>query len=262
MKFDEDVWKKQIIPFVRTAFAEEKEYVSQLCKKDNKVSLGKMVKGEFGRVQYNVDDLKKCNDGEYLGTIHVETVQHKPTFPSDEDIQNEFQQVLNKNILEHGEELCLCSQWVEGNPTRGKHLIGCYCEKWTPWGEKGHKELLNKIYPYSYLWFDYKTNELRVPTDDSTRTQTGIGWFYVWDDLIDLGHVTDRQLQWYERQIFDGNVSEKGLFRHQKFPDKRGMETIKEYHMKRTGLPWRALDTHEKFLELVRQGKIGRKAVF
>jgi len=267
LNFEKEIWHEQILPFTKKSIEEKKEYLAQLCKKNNKVSLGKTIAGDVGRVEYNVRDMQKCDEGEFIGTMHVETIPHKPTFPSDDDIHNDFNNLIKNAMSEKGEETCLCSEWMEGNPNRGKYLVGCYCEKWTPWKKEDHEKVIKKIYPYSYLWFNAKKNELiEIPEmrDMSNESrdyaiQHGIGFWYLYEDLIDLGIITDRQLQWYERQIKDGKIDENGMFRSQKFSGKSGIEKLKEMHLKFTGLPWRAFDTHDKFMKLVKQGKISRK---
>jgi hypothetical protein len=205
MRFSDRVWKHQVLPLIDESFAKHIEIAAQLCKVGDEVVLGKKFYGTTGVVGMPLEELMKCEKGEWVGALHVEPLPHFPPFPSDVDIKQDFdwirQQLITKPYVE-----CVCSAEMEPAPIpkvpeKGKIVLGCYCEEWHPWTKEQHEEIVKRA--ERYLPF----------------LGAGVGYWELWEDLKDLGFVRNPQLQYTEIYFKDyGKTWERVETKHEVHP--------------------------------------------
>jgi hypothetical protein len=188
--------------------------------------------------------MKSCEKGKFVGDIHVETVPHEPTFPSDDDIQNNLNRVRFEQYTEPWVS-CLCSKvnQVAGHDKNMKRIIhACYCERWHPWKKEQNDKILEKAMPYAYL--------LSTAEEPGSNDPKRVGFFYLWEDLLDMDFITDRQIQFSHTHIrkFPRKDVEKTLKSEHRLLNKdEGKENLDAIHKAWVGTPWRSLERHDKY---------------
>ena len=198
MKFETDEFKDKVVPLINEAVEKGIEIACQLCKDKDKIFLGKKFYGCPSGVSYDLKEMEACEKGEWEGNLHIETLPHLPAFPSDVDIKNDFD-MIRKKIYKKPFEECVCAGILEGTPKSGTLKEGCFCERWKPWTEEQHKEIIEKIEKSGY----------------GSLIPRGWGYFPLRQDLIKMGHIDHQQKQWVEGKVKDGKIIGMGNIYHE-----------------------------------------------
>ena len=185
MRFSDDVWAGEVEPLISKAYGSGREMGAQLCEVDGVVHLGRVLTGDPRGVTIP-NDFFDCDKGRWVGDIHVEVLPHFPPYPSDEDIQNDWNWV-RRMLRTEPYDSCVCSaalvpepKVVGGKavmPESGVYKLGCFCEEWRPWTEAQHREIVEKV-------------------GDTLGAPFGIGYIFLRGELLKRGHITDSQLRW------------------------------------------------------------------
>jgi len=192
LRFSDAVWAREVEPLISRSMGSGRELGAQLCEVDGVVHLGRVLTGDSRGIAIP-HDFFECEQGRWVGDLHVEVLPHFPPYPSDEDIENDWNWVKGLLRIEPYTS-CVCSAAVEPAPkfVAGKPVVpesgvmkmGCFCEEWHPWGEEEHNRVLERAKPYWGAPF---------------------GGFYlvVRGELLRRGHIKGSQLQWGEASFVD-----------------------------------------------------------
>jgi len=198
LRFSDETWV-DVLNLITESIDNHVEVGAQLCEVDGAVRLGRKVYGSESGIIIP-EGFFDCDEGKWVGDLHVETRPKFPPYPSEEDIENDFRWV-SSGMRTEPYKSCICSWDLDPPPRMGvmpeetTFKAGCSCEEWGPLSESQKKRIFSKEYPRFM----------------------GMEWFAVRQDLKDMGVIRDRELQWEEAPMYNGRFSGESVTKHEEF---------------------------------------------